>query len=509
MLQQKQKQTSRPNKIMEEQILLLLLSKDVNVCEISKVLVKYKIKARIDGDTIYLDGTLPDELLDTLSSMVTVVGVQNYTSKTNFTNYSSNRFTHTPMFIAKATKPKQVVEAPVKEESPALESINEDSTAPSVVESTEEVSETTDESEIVETVNAETDEVVVKTPESSRKVRIVKRGEVYRCDLGDAVGSEQGGIRPVIVIQNDKGNKYSPTTIVIPFTTRYKPKYLPTHFTFKFTEETMVDYTKAHPGLTSGYSTALAEQIQTVDKTRFMQYLGTMTDSFMDELSSFICTSLSLTTEEKDEASEAIAPVKETKPVITSKPAVQPAMPVATPKVQPATSTPTTKKKKKSTFRKDSDYDPREKQISKIKQEPPKPVPIVQSIEELNEVQRELLKFANLTDVYNICSDAMSDKDKVKILLEIFGFDSTRRGVELLNDAIFASLRCQYYNLETLSNLVHKIHYEIVPSEIQRLIVARVKENFKMKKAPTSDFIRLINNLIKTKGELVNEQTHF
>ncbi len=494
--------------------MLLLLSKDVNVCEISKVLVKYKIKARIDGDTIYLDGTLPDELLDTLSSMVTVVGVQNYTSETNFTNYSSNRFTHTPMFITKATKPKQVVETPVKEESPALESINEDSTAPSVVENTEEVTETTDESEIVETANAETDEVVVKTPESSRKVRRVKRGEVYRCDLGDAVGSEQGGIRPVIVIQNDKGNKYSPTTIVIPFTTRYKPKYLPTHYTFKFTEETMVDYTKAHPGLTSGYSTALAEQIQTVDKTRFMQYLGTMTDSFMDELSSFICTSLSLTTEEKNESSEAIAPVKETKPAATKAqpvsapvkaPVVQPAKPVAVPKVQPSTSVSTPKKKKKSTFRKDSDYDPREKQISKIKQEPPKPVPVVQSIEELNEVQRELLKFANLTDVYNICSDAMSDKDKVKILLEIFGFDSTRRGVDLLNDAIFASLRCQYYNLETLSNLVHKIHSEIVPSEIQRLIVARVKENFKMKKAPTSDFIRLINNLIKTKGELVNE----
>ncbi len=489
--------------------MLLLLSKDVNVCEISKVLVKYKIKARIDGDTIYLDGTLPDELLDTLSSMVTVVGVQNYTSETNFINYSSNRFTHTPMFIAKSTKPKQVVETPSKVVSPGLETFTEDSTEPCEVKNTEEVIEPTCESESVET---EVD--MSETPEPSRKVRRVKRGEVYRCNLGDAVGSEQGGIRPVIVIQNDKGNKYSPTTIVIPFTTKYKPKYLPTHFTFKFTEETMVDYTKAHPGLSSGYSTALAEQIQTVDKTRFMQYLGTMTDSFMDELSSFICTSLSLTTEEKDEPAEVVTPVKETKPVAASKetitepvktPTVQPAKPVAAPKVQPVAPTPTPKKKKKSTFRKNSDYDPREKQISKIKQEPPKPVPVVQSIEELNEVQRELLKFVNLTDVYNICSDAMSDKDKVQILLEIFGFDSTRRGVELLNDAIFASLRCQYYNLETLSNLVHKIHSEIVPSEIQRLIVARVKENFKMKKAPTSDFIRLINNLIKTKGELVNE----
>ena len=99
----------------------------------------------------------------------------------------------------------------------------------------------------------------------------------------------------------------------------------------------------------------------------------------------------------------------------------------------------------------------------------------------------------------------MSDQEKVNILLELFGFDASRRGVDFLNQAIFASLRCQYYNLETLSNLVNKNNSSVPPAEIQRLIVARVKENFKMKKAPTSDFIRLINNLIKTKGELVNE----
>ncbi len=483
--------------------MLLLLSKDVNVCEVTKLLVKYKIKAKIDNDTIYLDGTLPDELLDSLASMVTVVGVQNYTSKTCFINYSYNKTNPTPMFIAKV--PHSILASDT-----SIQAKKNEEKIP--------VQEATSETICIEPeIEEQAAEPVVEEitmPEKPHKPRLVKRGEVYRCDLGDAVGSEQGGIRPVIVIQNDKGNKYSPTTIVIPFTTKYKPKYLPTHFTFKFTEETMADYTKALPGLSSGYSTALAEQIQTVDKTRFMQYLGTMTDSFMDELSSFICTSLSLTTEEKDEPVEAVTPVKETKTATTIKqpvttpaktPAVHPTRSVAAPTVKPATPVPTPKKKKKGTFRKNSDYDPREKQISKIKQEPPKPVPVRQSIEELNEVQRELLKFANMQDVYNISSDAMSDKDKVKILLEIFGFDSSRRGVEFLNDAIFASLRCQYYNLETLSNLVNKIHPETVPSEIQRLIVARVKENFKMKKAPTSDFIRLINNLIKTKGELVNE----
>lgn len=495
---------------MEEQLLLLLISKDVNICEISKLLVKYRIKAHIDGCNIYLDGTLPDELLDAMANMVTVVGVQNYTSEANFTNYPYNKFEHTPTLIPKATKTNRVAETPVKVEVSDMKFHKEVSTKSCVVD---EVIKHNDKSESVYA-----DVVGCETPESSRKLRIVKRGEVYRCDLGGTIGSEQCGIRPVIVIQNDKGNKYSPTTIVIPFTTKYKPKYLPTHFTFKFTEETVVDYTKAHPGLSSGYSTALAEQIQTVDKTRLMQYLGTMTDSFMDELASFICTSLSLTTEEKDEPAEIVIPVNETKPVVESKepvtiptkaPTVQPARPVTTPTVQQETPVSTPKKKKKNAFWKGSDYDPREKQISKIKQEPPKPIPVRQSIEELNEVQRELLKFANITDVYNICSDTMSEKEKVKLLLEIFGFDSNKRGVELLNDVIFASLRCQYYNLETLSNLVHKIRPETVPAEIQRLIVARVKENFKMKKAPTSGFIRLINNLIKTKGGLVNESTHF
>ena len=470
--------------------MLLLLSKDVNVCEVSKVLVKYKIKAKIDNDTIYLDGTLPDELLDSLASMVTVVGVQNYTSETCFINYSYNKTNPTPMFITKARHNILASDTSIQTKK------NEEKVS---------VQEATSESSCIEPeIEEQAAEPVVEEitmPEKPHKPRLVKRGQIYRCDLGDAIGSEQGGIRPVIVIQNDKGNKYSPTTIVIPFTTRYKPKYLPTHYTFKFTEENMVDYPKAINGLSSGYSTALAEQIQTVDKTRFMQYLGTMTDAFMDELSSFICTSLSLTTEEKEDEAKAAIPV--TSPVKTT--SARHIKQVAAPKVKIATPTPTPKKKKKSTFRKEQDYDPREKQISRIKTEPPKPVPVRQSIEELNEVQRELLKFANMQDVYNIASDAMSDKDKVKILLEVFGFDASRRGVEFLNDAIFASLRCQYYNLETLSNLVNKIHPETVPSEIQRLIVARVKENFKMKKAPTSDFIRLINNLIKTKGELVNE----
>ena len=461
---------------MEEQILLLLLSKDVNVCEVSKVLVKHKIKARIDGDTIYLDGTISDELLDQLADLVTVIGVQNYTAETNFINYSYDKSKHAPMLIAKKETVVSVKEATVE---PSCEK--------------------------QENVTVEPMTIPSRAPEQASNIKKVKRGQIYRCDLGPMFGSEQGGVRPVIVIQNDTGNKYSPTTIVIPFTTQPKARYIPTHFRFKFTEENMVDYTPALPGLSSGFNTALAEQIQTVDKSRFIQYLGTMADSFMDELASFICASLSLATKEEKKETQVVK--VETKP--EAKPKVTPTVkPQVAPKYlpkKPPVSTPLPKKKKKSTFRRDPDYDPMEKQISRIKVEPPKPVPVRQSVEELNEVQRELLKFANAKDVYSICSNAMSDQEKVNMLLEMFGFDASRRGVDFLNQSIFASLRCQYYNLETLSNLVNKNNPGVPPAEIQRLIVARVKENFKMKKAPTSDFIRLINNLIKTKGELVND----
>ena len=56
-------------------------------------------------------------------------------------------------------------------------------------------------------------------------MNIVKRGEIYYADLSPVIGSEQGGVRPVVIIQNDKGNKYSPTTIVAPITSRKKQGY--------------------------------------------------------------------------------------------------------------------------------------------------------------------------------------------------------------------------------------------------------------------------------------------
>lgn len=87
-----------------------------------------------------------------------------------------------------------------------------------------------------------------------------KRGEIYYANLCPVVGSEQGGIRPVLILQNDKGNKYSPTTIVAAITGRQKGN-IPTHISIEA------------DGLDKK-STVLLEQIRTIDKSRLTKYIG-------------------------------------------------------------------------------------------------------------------------------------------------------------------------------------------------------------------------------------------
>ena len=100
---------------------------------------------------------------------------------------------------------------------------------------------------------------------------LVKRGEIYMADLDPVVGSEQGSIRPVLIIQNDKGNQYSPTTVVLPLTTKiHKSSVMPTHVILKEIE-----------GLTAK-SAVMAEQIRTIDKGRLIEYIGCVPKILMD-----------------------------------------------------------------------------------------------------------------------------------------------------------------------------------------------------------------------------------
>jgi mRNA interferase MazF len=94
---------------------------------------------------------------------------------------------------------------------------------------------------------------------------IVKRGDIFYADLSPVVGSEQGGIRPVLVIQNDVGNKYSPTVIVAAITSQINKAKMPTH----------IELSGDVYGLSKD-SVVLMEQIRTIDKKRLKEKIGHM-----------------------------------------------------------------------------------------------------------------------------------------------------------------------------------------------------------------------------------------
>ena len=97
---------------------------------------------------------------------------------------------------------------------------------------------------------------------------VVRRGDMFYADLSPVVGSEQGGVRPVLVIQNDTGNKYSPTVIVSAITSQLNKNRLPTH----------IELDSQEFGLKSD-SVVLAEQIRTIDKSRLKEKIGHIEDS--------------------------------------------------------------------------------------------------------------------------------------------------------------------------------------------------------------------------------------
>lgn len=113
--------------------------------------------------------------------------------------------------------------------------------------------------------------------------QIVKRGDIFYADLSPVVGSEQGGIRPVIVIQNNIGNKYSPTVIIAAITSQINKAKLPTHV-----EISSEDY-----GLNKD-SVVLLEQIRTLDKRRLKEKIGHMIDEDMKKVDTAILVSMAL-----------------------------------------------------------------------------------------------------------------------------------------------------------------------------------------------------------------------
>ena len=111
----------------------------------------------------------------------------------------------------------------------------------------------------------------------------IKRGDIYYADLSPVVGSEQGGLRPVLIVQNDVGNRYSPTVIAAAITSKMGKTKLPTHIDI--------------PGLDVGLSkdsVILLEQVRTIDKRRLKEKMGHLDDGTMSSVNSALEVSFGL-----------------------------------------------------------------------------------------------------------------------------------------------------------------------------------------------------------------------
>ncbi len=111
----------------------------------------------------------------------------------------------------------------------------------------------------------------------------VKRGDIYYADLSPVVGSEQGGMRPVLIIQNDVGNRHSPTVIAAAITSQINKAKLPTH----------IELGGKNHGLSKD-SVVLLEQVRTIDKARLKEKMGRLDDSLMHRVDDAIAVSFGL-----------------------------------------------------------------------------------------------------------------------------------------------------------------------------------------------------------------------
>lgn len=127
------------------------------------------------------------------------------------------------------------------------------------------------------------DRFLARQRKEAAMIPAIKRGDIFYADLSPVVGSEQGGLRPVLIIQNDVGNKYSPTVIAAAITSRMGKAKLPTH----------IDIHADRVGLSKD-SVVLLEQIRTLDKRRLKEKMGHLDGAVMARINSAIAVSFGL-----------------------------------------------------------------------------------------------------------------------------------------------------------------------------------------------------------------------
>ena len=134
-------------------------------------------------------------------------------------------------------------------------------------------------------------EFIIKSDRSSLHDQPVRRGDIYFADLSPVVGSEQGGVRPVLIVQNNVGNRHSPTVIAAAITSQTGKARLPTH----------IELCGRTHGLTRD-SVVLLEQVRTIDKRRLKEKMGRVDDVLMNRVDNALAVSFGLAGEQTQQA---------------------------------------------------------------------------------------------------------------------------------------------------------------------------------------------------------------
>lgn len=420
--------------------MLKLLVRNLDICRVSKVLGRNKLKASITYSTIIIDSNeITDEVIDDLFENATIIGAQNY----HTSDYATSMDTETkveekdtsvevPLKVAETTKGAvetetvtDTTEDTVETETIEVVSDTERSAftlVPQIVYEEKVVGPSND-----ETIDSEyhlengtslvtQEDVEAEQPKSSRsqipKSEMVYRGEVYKWGLIQDDDDREGKIKEcVIIIQNDYQMSASDDTIALFCTSHYEER-APIHFSFALTEGTMVDHNTNRLGLFDR-CTMFVGHIKGISRKQLGEYLGTMNDSFMNTLQPTIDFCLGL--------------------------------------------------KRSRT---------------------------------VNWAQLQILSTINMADLFAISDAKISNSEKVTEFLKLFNFDMTKNGMEYVKKAILVAYTMDDYRLEDLAQTIAK-NEQVEAEEVLRLIVARVKENFQFRKSPAISFIRLIDKLLR------------
>lgn len=430
--------------------MLQLLATDVDICRISKVLGRQRIKSSITNSTIIIEtDEISDDVVDMLFANATIISAQNYRLKESEVGIDTEteskhddessielpaEQSETPDTSEKDATGDAFVEIPIQgvveiSEGVAEDGNNETSEVKAVGEAEvevptssiahgEELSDETIDSEyyvqeqgnLLSEFDIETESEDKPTQTRIPKSEMVYRGEVYK--LGSVGSDREGKVKEcAIIIQNDYQNSASDDTIALFCTTHYEER-APIHFSFQFNQGTMFDHSAKRLELFD-HCTFFVGRIKGISRKQLGKYLGTMTYEFMNTLQPTIDFCLGL--------------------------------------------------KRSRT---------------------------------VNWAQLQILSTVNMEDLFKISESEVSDKQKVDEFLELFGFDMSINGMQYVKDSILIARNLRDYRLEFLAETIAKKR-QVDANEVLRLIVARIKEKFHFKKSPAISFIRLIDRLLK------------